>query len=160
MDVGQRIRKRYGGELSQSPDDLPTEQKDVWTFFDRGAGGLMAWHHKCEKHSEGTAEYELPISSASNNTTMRCTIADMLTPFTALRIRKPFTMNSGVESGALGQPATDGGNVHSTLVQPDLVPDVWDEQVWQSILEDFSMFPTQDPFLLDPAGNPSPGRFR
>jgi hypothetical protein len=143
VNIGQRLITRYGRELSQTADDIPTEQKDVWSFFSRGAGGLMAWHQRCGKQGDGQPEYELPISSTSNNPGLRCTVADMMTSFTALRINRPIQPNHSVEHATQGVAE---GLAPEANAQPDMVPDVWDDGVWQSILDDFSMFPTTNGF--------------
>ncbi|OAP57428.1 hypothetical protein AYL99_08166 [Fonsecaea erecta] len=168
LDMAQRAKVKFGDELTRTGDRVPTDQKDVWAYFTRGMAGLMAWHERCEKESEGAAataaaggeargepDYELPISQSGQPLTSRCAMADVMTPFNDLRVRKR------VEPGPVGQqqqqrpPQVDPGGTAlgggGAEGQPtDMVSGFWDDEVWQSIMDEFSMFPTTAGF---PAGS-------
>jgi hypothetical protein len=60
---GQQIRAKYGEELTKTLPDAPLEQKDVWQFFSRGMGGLIAWHQRCENQVEIDSDYHIPITA-------------------------------------------------------------------------------------------------
>ncbi|EXJ75039.1 uncharacterized protein A1O5_01735 [Cladophialophora psammophila CBS 110553] len=171
LNIAQRVKIKVGDELTRAGHSVSTEQKDVWAFFGRGMGGLMAWHERCEKESEGTVaatgggerDYELPISESGAPLTTRCAVADMMTPFNALRFRKhvhPST-GGGVPNGpqgenpnaASGGTAFIGGGVGGGAdTQPtDMGTSFWDDEVWQSIMDEFSMFPTSAGFPTGPS---------
>ncbi|KIW98118.1 uncharacterized protein Z519_01702 [Cladophialophora bantiana CBS 173.52] len=176
LNIAQRVKIKVGDELTRTGHSVSTEEKDVWAFFGRGMGGLMAWHERCEKESEGTGaatgggegDYELPISQSGVPLTTRCAVADMMTPFNALRFRKPVHPNTGgvATNGAQGENpnAASGGSAFigggvggggtgaAADAQPtDMGTSFWDDEVWQSIIDEFSMFPTTASFPTAPS---------
>ena len=85
---------------------------------------------------------EVPISSPSATT--KCGIADTLTAFTSMWFRKPLPFNLGSviqDPGTATMPSTNEVSSRAET-QPDMSMNLWDEEAWQSILDDFSMFPT------------------
>ncbi|OQU94426.1 hypothetical protein CLAIMM_00782 [Cladophialophora immunda] len=195
LDMARRVKVKLGDELTRTGDGVGTDQKDVWAFFTRGMGGLMAWHERCEKESEGVAaaaamvatagggggggggraatggdaDYELLISASSGPPlTTRCAMADVMTPFNTLRIRKPVPPNSGPEGGPQGphppnnaDPGGIGFGGSGVDAQPtDMVNGFWDDEVWQSIMDEFSMFPTTAGFPAGSSVQLQPERFR
>ena len=133
-NFGLRIKARFGDELSKTAQDLPIDEKDVWRFFSRGIGGLVAWHQKCEMSSGAEIDIHIPISGG------RCGMADTMTAFTNMWFRKPVMPATSMIREHMAAPVA-APNDNRTDVQPDSL-DIWDEEAWQSILDDFSMFPT------------------
>jgi len=164
--IGERARTVFRDELSKTPgENVSVAEKDTWAFFGRGMGGLLAWHQRCEQQCDGGADFDLPISPSGTlvgSSAMSCTVADMMTPFTALRVRKaptrPPSNRGGVEARAGPQPTPDAENGYGAgdgRPEPqsaglNTTAELWDDEVWQSIMEDFSMFPTTAVF---PAGS-------
>lgn len=139
VGIIQRAQKTFGDELTQTGDAVGLEHRDVWAFFSRGTGGLMVWHQKSGLQSEGGTEFHVPMSSDIAPCMIRCSVSDLMTAFSALRIRKPYdSMSSGQP-----QPMTGVGGLQS---QPETVVDLWSDETWQSILDEFSMFPTMAGF--------------
>ncbi|KAK6365162.1 hypothetical protein LTS17_011394 [Exophiala oligosperma] len=132
----QRAQKTFGDELTQTGDAVSLEHRDVWAFFSRGTGGLMGWHQKSGLQSEGGIDFHVPMSSTIAPCMIRCSVSDLMTAFSALRIRKP---NESVSFGGQPQLTTGAGGPQ---IQPETAIDLWSDETWQSILDEFSMFPT------------------
>ncbi|KIY01332.1 uncharacterized protein Z520_02884 [Fonsecaea multimorphosa CBS 102226] len=184
VEMARRVKVKFGDELTRTGahDSLTPDQKDVWALFTRGMRGLMAWHERCEKESERPpaavatttmggeeeTDYELLISeSGAQPLTARCAMADVMTPFHTMRLRKPTVhaqphAGDSLPEGPQHQQqqqhpnADSGGNAFvrgsgGDAQQPtDMVDGFWDDEVWQSIMDEFSMFPTTTAGL--PAG--------
>jgi hypothetical protein len=160
LEYGQRTRAKFGEELTKTSPDAPFEERDVWQYFSRGMGGLIAWHRRCETQAEEDPEYHLLISPPVAGTfNLRCAVADMMTPFQAIRLRKsgpPGMQDSIIEgerqqvtatvardpAGTVGIDMPSAGEVDMSL------NNFWDDQSWQAMLEEFSMFPTAEGFQL------------
>lgn len=155
MTIAQRIRQKFGDDLTLTGDNVPIEEKDVWAFFKRGMGGLIGWHQRFETQGEGEVEYDLPITPSGANLPLRCALADLMTPFAAMRVRKPLVSNANISKAIQGPPTADLGAALSGTrfdTQPDMFSSIWDDEVWQPILEDYSMFPTTAAFPPGVAG--------
>ncbi len=140
-NYGLRIKAKFGDELTTTGADVSIEQKDVWQYFSRGIGGLVAWHQRCETSGAGD-DVNVPISSPS--ATIKCGMADTLTAFTSMWFRKPLPFNLGGAMQEQGGGSVAIANEVSSRAeaQQDMSMNLWDEEAWQSILDDFSMFPT------------------
>jgi hypothetical protein len=140
MNIAQRLRAKFGA-LTQTGDVGNPEQKDVWAFFTRGLGGLIAWHQACEQQSGDGMDNDLPMHYSLPTSATRCTVADIMTSFAALRLWKPLQTHHEDENGTRGIPTAEWcpypGNV-----SPDIASNFWDDEVWQSIMNDVSMLPT------------------
>ncbi|KAJ9613073.1 hypothetical protein H2200_003014 [Cladophialophora chaetospira] len=137
VNLGLRVKTKFGDELSASAPNASIEQKDVWAFFSRGIGALVSWHQRCET-SSGESDVEVPISSPSS--TMKCGMADTMTAFTSMWIRKPIPFNIQEQMAGNVGSATEVNS--RPEMQPDTIMSMWDDEAWQSIMDDFSMFPT------------------
>ncbi|OAG42460.1 hypothetical protein AYO21_03336 [Fonsecaea monophora] len=195
LNLARRVKVKFGDELTRTGNSVGTDHRDVWAFFARGMGGLIAWHERCEKESQGSTavasatataaagggegeepDYELRISRPDHTLTARCAMADVMTPFNTLRFLKPDAGPNRItpeseksENGTQPTPQghhimTDPGvnpgtgtdhdvNAHTAAdlgPSNDAVDGLWDDEVWQSIMDEFSMFPTTTGF---PAGS-------
>jgi hypothetical protein len=140
---GLRIKAKFGDELTKTGPDVGIEQKDVWQYFSRGIGGLIAWHQRCETSTSvaGEAELEVPLSSPSGP--IKCGMADTMNAFTSMRIRKPAALNFGnLIQDQMTANVASGHDAGRGETQPDVLMNLWDDEAWQSIVDDFSMFPT------------------
>lgn len=165
INICQRVRAKFGTDISKTPSDVDMEKKDVWQFFSRGLGGLLAWHQKCGSTPAG--EVEVDVSIVSPYLTMKCAMADTMTAFASMRIRKSSQPNCGAENetqpvvqlyGAANAetdiaPSSTTISTDAQLPQQDLSGSFGgDDMVWQSIIDDFSMFPTTTGFAAVPPG--------
>ncbi|KIW11734.1 hypothetical protein PV08_09006 [Exophiala spinifera] len=154
MDFTQRIQTKFGTELSTTTPDAEPDQRDVWQFFSRGLSGLSTWHQRCE--STSSAEAEIEVSLVSPYHTMKCAMADTMTAFASMRFQKTTQHSCGAEHEA--QPVvqlygtteptsgTATGNYNHQSQQDMLGSSIGDNMMWQSIIDDFSMFPTTTGF--------------
>lgn len=140
MNIAQLVRAKFG-ELTRTGDVGNPEQKDVWALFTRGLGGLMAWYQTCEQQSGDGIDYDLPMSHSLPNSATRCTVADMITSFASLRSWKPLQTHREDEHGMQEIPTAEPCPYPGYL-SPDIVSNLWDDEVWQSIMSDLSMLPT------------------
>lgn len=163
ISIIQRIQVKFGSDLSATPPDVDMEKKDVWQFFARGIGGLSAWHQKCGSTPAG--EVEIDVSIVSPYLTMKCAMADTMTAFASMRIRKSSQPNCGAENETPSviqlYDATNTDGPHSSAAtgteaqppQQELSAGLMgDDMMWQSIIDDFSMFPTTTGFTAVPPG--------
>ena len=153
VHTAQRAQDMFGNNLTSTSDDVPMEEKDVWQFFARGIGGLIAWSQHFEARREGVIEYELPISSHGG--TLKCSITDLMTAFMSLRVRRP------AQSASIPTPMTQNGlidngggacNPYRTDTQSDNIWNFWEEDVWQSMFDDYPTFDTTAVPPVSPPG--------
>ncbi|OCT44543.1 hypothetical protein CLCR_06205 [Cladophialophora carrionii] len=159
---GLRIKAKFGDELTTFGDELTTfgdeltktspeasiEQRDVWQYFSRGIGGLVAWHQRFEAPgSTREGGLEVPLSSSSGG--MKCGMADTLSAFSSMGVRRHSPLNFGnVVQEQMTANAAGGYDEARGETQPDILMPLWDDEAWQSIVDDFSMFPTPAGFLF------------
>ncbi|KIW17362.1 hypothetical protein PV08_04556 [Exophiala spinifera] len=132
----QHAQKTFGDGLTQTGDAMSLEQRDVWAFFSRGIGALIVLHQKSGHQSENGTDCHVPMSSTIAPCVTRCSVSDLMTAFGALRVRKP---NESISFGEHTEAARGTGSLQT---QPETVMDLWSDETWQSILDEFSMFST------------------
>ena len=155
IDTAQRAQEFFGNSLTSTSDDVSMEEKDVWQFFARGLGGLIAWHQHFEARREGGIEYELSISPAGGP--LNRSITDIMTAFMSLRVRRPpqpVSMATPVTQNGLTDTPGNAGIPERTDTQSDNIWNFWEEDVWQSIFDDYPMFGTTAAFPVSPPGQP------
>ncbi|KIW63826.1 hypothetical protein PV04_08798 [Phialophora macrospora] len=141
--LGLRIKAKFGDELTKTGPDVSIEQKDVWQYFSRGIGGLVAWHQRCEMSSSAAGESELEVPLSSPSGVINCGVADAMNAFVSMRIRNLAPLNFGnLVQDHMTANVASGHDAGRGETQPDAMMNLWDDEAWQSILDDFSMFPT------------------
>ncbi|ETI20880.1 hypothetical protein G647_07223 [Cladophialophora carrionii CBS 160.54] len=145
---GLQIKAKFGDELTKTSPEASIEQRDVWQYFSRGIGGLIAWHQRYEAPSSTReAGLEVPLSSSSGG--VKCGVADTLSAFSSMGVRKHSPLNFGnVVQEQMTTNAAGGYDEARGETQPDILMPLWDDEAWQSIVDDFSMFPTPAGFLF------------
>ena len=148
-NLGLRIKAKFGDELTKTGPDVSFEQKDVWQIFSRVMGGVVAWHQRRKMSGEAETGVDIPISSPRLMT--KCGMADAMNAFASFRVRKPMALYAGdvTQDQGTARVVSPSHADRAETQQEDMSTNVWDDEAWQSILDDFSMFPTTAGF---PAG--------
>ena len=141
LDFGLRIKAKFGDDLTKTGPDPSMDERDVWQYFSRGISALIAWHQMCESSPAAVGHSEFLISSPGMM--LKCGMSDTMTALSswkACRSGPPNAANRARE-GTIPNSA-ESSNREGPEGPSDAVSNAWDDEAWQSMLDDFSMFPT------------------
>lgn len=155
IELGTQVKDKIGS-LSRTGTHKDFRERDVWSFFYNAIGTMLIWHKKYELQLETEDEkFSGIIPSAPNHSC--CAIGDLLTACTALvahHIKEVMSNNREDERRAAAEGAEPVQRSQAEK-QDELPSTLWDDLMWQSMLDDFSLFPPA-PTMGYQAGSSNP----
>jgi hypothetical protein len=146
-DLGKEIKDKVE---SLTKTGGHTGERDVWSFFCSGLGGMLAWHKKRETQhvpNGDTSPDNAKSTSGASTRTNRCNVRDVLDScslLVALHYRVANMSASCDDRGSIEAADKTMAGEHNETEEQESLPSLWDETIWQSMFDDFSLFsPTQ-----------------
>jgi hypothetical protein len=142
-ELGSQAKDKFGS-LSKTGTNVELRERDVWSFFYNAMGAMLIWHKKYELQVGGETEGEKfsgILPSAPNSSC--CAVGDLLTACTTLVSQhiKEVINNNREEERRSVVAGTESVQRSQAERQEEIPSTPWDDVMWQSMLDDFSLFP-------------------